>query len=202
MKDPRAVARRRSARPGPVPAWAVAAELARTAVRLGAIALVAVGVSGLVAELFGRVFGARFVSGDLPGTSDTPARCAYFLEYFPRAGSCAHAAELHHWGEVVEYRVAAGVLGLLVLAGYALWQRRRQPRHVGVLPDGFAATVATALYGVAGAGLLLLSLDAYVVAGGAGSGQWLSGAIVALAMAAGYAVPLSRTLLARADPGP
>jgi hypothetical protein len=198
MEDPRTVARRRSARLGQVTVWAVAAELARAAVRLGAIALAAVGVSGLVAELFGRVFGARFVSGDLPGTSYTPARCAYFLEYFPQAGSCAHAAELHHRGEVVEYRVAAGVLGLLVLAGYALWQ----PRHVGVLPDGFAATVATALHGVAEVGLLLLSLDAYVVAGGAGSGQWLSGAIVALAMAAGYAVPLSRTLLARGDPDP
>jgi hypothetical protein len=201
--DPRTVARRFSARLTPVPIWAVATELARAAIRLGAIALVAIGVSGLVAELLGRVFGARFVSGDLPGTTYTAERCADFLEYFPRAGSCAHAAELHHWGEVVEYRVAAGVLGLLVLAGYALWQRRRrEPRYLGVLPDGFAATVATALYGVAGAGLLLLSLDAYVAADGAGNGQWLSGAIVALAMAAVYAVPLSRTILARGDPAP
>jgi PadR family transcriptional regulator PadR len=92
---------------------------------------------------------AGFVAGDLPGMTYTPERCAEFLEYFPDAGSCAKAAALHHWGEVVEYRVAAGVLGLLVLGAFLLWRRRaRPPEYLGVLPDGFAATVATSLYGV------------------------------------------------------
>jgi hypothetical protein len=196
--DPRTVARRFSRRLAPVPTWALLAELLRAATVLGATALVAIGVSGMVAELFGRLFGARFVSGDLPGTTYTPARCADFLEYFPRAGSCAHAAELHHWGEVVEYRVAAGVLGLLVLGAYALWRRRRrEPRYLGVLPDGFAATAATALYGVAAAGLLLESLDGLVM--GTGAGQWLSGAIVSLVMAAVYGASLYRAILARGD---
>jgi hypothetical protein len=198
--DPRTVARRFSARLSPVPVWAVATEVARAATLLGAIALVAIGVSGLIAELFGQAFGARFVSGDLPGTSYTPERCAEFLEYFPRAGSCARAAELHHWGEVVQYRVAAGVLGLLVLGGYALWHlRRREPRYLGVLPDGFSATVATALYGVAAAGLLLQSLGGVVFAEGVGDGQWLSGGIVALVMASVYGASLYRTILTRGD---
>jgi len=198
--DPRTVTWRFSPRLSPVPTWALLTELLRAATLLGAIALVAIGVSGLIAELFGRVFGARFVSGDLPGTTYTADRCADFLEYFPRAGSCAHAAELHHWGEVVEYRVVAGVLGLLVLGGYALWhRRRREPSYLGVLPDGFSATVATALYGVAAAGLLLESLNGYVAGSGIGSGQWLSGAIVSLAMAAVYAVSLYRAILARGD---
>jgi hypothetical protein len=39
----------------------------------------------------------------------TSQRCAEFLEYFPNAGGCEQAAALHHWGEVVEYRVAVGV---------------------------------------------------------------------------------------------
>src|SRR6266545_2442415 len=196
--DPRTVARRFSPRLSPVPTAALLAELLRAATLLGAVALVAIGVSGLIAELFGQAFGARFVSGDLPGTTYTPARCADFLEYFPRAGSCAHAAELHHWGEVVQYRVAAGVLGLLVLGGYALWhRRRREPRYLGVLPDGFAATVATALYGVAAAGLLLESLNGLVA--GSGTGQWLSGAIVSAVMAAVYGASLYRAILARGD---
>ena len=199
--DARAVARRFSTRLAPIPPVAVAAELARTAVLLGAVGLVAIGASGALAELLGRAFGARFVAGDLPDVTYTPQRCAEFLEYFPNAGSCAQAAALHHWGEVVEYRVAAGVLGLLVLGAFALWRRgrrRRQAQYLGVLPDGFSATVATSLYGVAAAILGLQSLESFVVARGAGNGQWLSGAIVALAMAVAYGTSLYRTVLARA----
>jgi hypothetical protein len=133
----------------------------------------------------------------------TTQRCAEYLEYFPDAGSCAQAAALHHWGEVVEYRVAVGVLGLLVLGGFLLWRRRpdqQDPRYLGVLPDGFSATVATSLYGVAAAALALLSLDAFLV-GGDGTGQWLSAAIVAAAMAAVHGVSLYRTVLTRARVG-
>ena len=197
--DPRTVARRFPARL--VPPAAVEGELARAAVLLGAVGLVAIGVSGALAELLGRLFGPTFVAGDLPGVTYTAQRCAEYLEYFPDAGGCAQAAALHHWGEVVEYRVAVGVLGLLVLGGFLLWRRRpdrQDPRYLGVLPDGFSATVATSLYGVAAAALALLSLDAFLVAGGDGTGQWLSAAIVAAAMAAVYGVSLYRTVLTRA----
>ena len=200
---PRTVARRFSARLAPVPPTAVAAELARAAVLLGGVGLVAIGASGLVAELLGRLFGAGFVAGDLPGVTYTAQRCAEYLEYFPDAGGCAQAAALHHWGEVVEYRVAVGVLGLLVLGGFLLWRRwpdRQNPRYLGVLPDGFSATVATSLYGVAAAVLALLSLDAFQV-GGDGTGQWLSAAIVASAMAVAYGISLYRTVLTRARLG-
>jgi hypothetical protein len=75
----------------------------------------------------------------------------------------------------------------LVLGAFLLWRRRaRPPEYLGVLPDGFAATVATSLYGPAAAVLALESLDALLVAGGDGAGQWLSGADVALAMAVLY----------------
>jgi hypothetical protein len=202
--DPRTVARRFAPRLTPVPPAAVAAELARAAVVLGGIGLVAIGVSGLVAELLGRLFGAGFVAGDLPGVTYTPQRCAEFLEYFPDAGGCGQAAAMDHWGEVVEYRVAVGVLGLLVLGGYLLWRRGRrgeQPRYLGVLPDGFAATVAVSLYGLAGAVLALEGLDALLVGRGSGAGQWLSAAVVALAMAILYGVSLYRTVLSRSRAG-
>jgi hypothetical protein len=171
---------------------------------LAPVGLVAIGASGALAELLGRLFGPVFVAGDLPGVTYTAQRCAEYLEYFPDAGSCAQAAALHHWGEVVEYRVAVGVLGLLVLGGFLLWRRRPdgpQEGYVGVLPDGFSATVATSLYGVAAAALALLSLDAFLVAGGDRTGQWLSAAIVASAMAAVYGVSLYRTVLTRARLG-
>jgi HAAS len=197
---PRTVARRFSAGLAPIPPAAVAAELARAAVLLGGVGLVAIGASGALAELLGRLFGPAFVAGDLPGVTYTAQRCAEFREYFPDAGSCAQAAALHHWGEVVEYRVAVGVVGAFVLGAF-LWRRRpdrQDPRYLGVLPHGFSATVATSLYGVAAAVLALLSLDSFLVAGGDGTGQWLSAAIVAAAMAAVYGVSLYRTVLTRA----
>ena len=197
---PRTVARQFSARLAPIPPAAVVAELARTAVLLGTVGLVAIGASGALAELLGRLFGPAFVAGDLPGVTYTAQRCAEFLEYFPDAGSCQQAAALHHWGEVVEYRVAVGVVGAFVLGAYLLWRRRpdrQDPRYLGVLPDGFPATVATSLYGVAAAALALLSLDSFLVAGGDGTGQWLSAALVSAVMCAAYGVPLAGHLLGR-----
>jgi hypothetical protein len=203
--DPRTVARRFSARLAPVPPAAVVGELARATVLLGAVGLVAIGASGALAELLGRLFGPAFVAGDLPGVTYTTQRCAEFLEYFPDAGGCEQAAAMHHWGEVVEYRVAAGVLGLLVLGAFLVWRGRRRgqgPQYLGVLPDGFSATVATSLFGVAAAVLTLESLDSLLAADGSGTGQWLSAAIVASAMAVGYGISLYRTVLTRARLGP
>jgi hypothetical protein len=65
----------------------------------------------------------------------------------------------------------------------------------------FSATVATSRYGVAAAVLALQSLDSFLVAGGDGTGQWLSGAIVAAALAIAYGIALYRTVLTRARLG-
>ena len=81
-------------------------------------------------------------------------------------------------------RVAVGVVGAFVLGGFLPWRRRPwidRTRGTWRVPDGSSATVATSLYGVAAAALALLSLDAFLVADGDGTGQWLSAAIVAAA---------------------
>jgi hypothetical protein len=93
---------------------------------------------------------------------------------------------------------------LLVLGTLLLWRRRRrgqEPPYLGVLPDGFSATVATSLFGVAALVLGLQSVDSFLVAGGDGTGQWFSGAIVASAMAVVYGISLYRTVLTRARLG-
>jgi hypothetical protein len=199
--------------------------LARAAAPFTAVGLIAVGVSGAISEALGRWFGPAFVAGDLPDVRYAAARCADFQEYFP-GKSCLDAAAWHHWGEVVEYRVAAGVVGLLLLGGRLLYRRRRRkapemtemtektektetvkvaaartavPAADVALPPGLLAGAATALYGLAAAVLLLQGADD-AVAGGmtGGTGQWLSAGGVAAVVAVAYGLALLRSLA----PGP
>ena len=95
----------------------------------------------------GSVVDKAFVAGDQPGVTYTAARCAEYLEYQPHAATCADAAIAHHYDEVVWYRVDAGVLGLLALAGWWFVRRRRlRASRPESLPPGFVALVGTALF--------------------------------------------------------
>lgn len=156
----------------------------RPAVGLAAVGAIAVGLSGLVSELFGRLWGAGFVSGDLPGVAYTAARCAVLQTPHPGL-DCAQAAAAHHWGEVVEYRVAFGVLGLVLLI---VW--RYLPRSVR-LPAGLAPLVGAAAFLLAAGGTGVQALNA-AVQGGQGVGAWLSAVAVALPLAAAFAVAALR----------
>jgi hypothetical protein len=120
----------------------------------GGLGLVAIGISGLLAEAFGRTYGAAFVAGDAPGVTYTAGRCADYFEYFPHARDCADAAALHHWGEVVESRVTLGVLGALALL--VLWLLRRGTAlgsPAWTPPRGSVALPMTALLALVGVGL-------------------------------------------------
>ncbi len=153
--------------------------LVRSLVGLVGVGLVAIGASGLIAEVFGRIWGADFVAGDLPGTTYTSARCQDFVGFFP-GHSCLEAAALHHWGEVVIYRVAVGVLGLFVLGLY--WLLRRQ----GTAGRGLVHLIGTVLFGGAAAVLGAVALNTILAGGGVGSGAPLSAAVVAAAVACLY----------------
>ncbi|SCG68391.1 permease prefix domain 1-containing protein [Micromonospora inositola] len=156
---------------------------------LGAVGLLAIGVSGLLAEALGRLFGPHLVAGDAAGVTYTAARCADFLRLSPGAPTCARAAELHHWGEVVEYRVAAGLLGLLALALYVAVRRRgplRGPRWAP--PAGPLALVATTVFGLAAALLALPVLARAAFGDPAGIGADLSAGVVAAALTVAAAV--------------
>jgi hypothetical protein len=120
----------------------------------GGAGLLAIGLSGFVAEVFGRLYGAAFVAGDAPGVTYTADRCADYFEYFPHARDCADAAALHHWGEVVESRVSVGVLGALALL--VLWLVRRGTAlgtAAWTPPRGTVALPLVALFGLAGLAL-------------------------------------------------
>ncbi|WP_423183279.1 permease prefix domain 1-containing protein [Arthrobacter sp. NyZ413] len=160
--------------------------LVRPLVGLAAVGAIAVGLSGALSELFGRVWGAGFVSGDLPGVAYTAARCAVLQAPYPGL-DCAQAAAAHHWGEIVEYRVALGVLGLVLLL---VW--RVLPRDTA-LPAGLVPSLAAAAFLLAAAGTGLLALNA-AVQGWQGTGAWLSAAVVALPLGAVFALTALRAM--------
>jgi HAAS domain-containing protein len=152
---------------------------------VGAAACLALGVSGVASEVLGRVFGAGFVAGDPSGVTYTPARCADYFEYFPHAKDCATAAAEHHWGEVVQGRVAAGVLGLLALGAYALARRiTLMSRQGWTPPSGTLTVVLAALFAPVGALLTLRAVGQLAFGDASGVGVNLADGLVALAAAA------------------
>ena len=192
----RAVVRAHDRRLRQVPSLAVLADLAMSAWRLLSIGLLAVGASGLVAAAMNSVFGPPFV-GSASGAALPLAGCRHWLSVWPGAHSCAQAYLRESSADAVSLRIFAGLIGLILLGGYYLARRRGWSR--GVLPDGFAPTVAMSMFGAAGLGLLALSVNRGSVLGlPAGPGFYLSGAVVALAMAAAFAVQVQRTLLRHA----
>lgn len=196
---PAAVAKRFAAElPTRLFSLGVVRQVAMAAMFLVAVGLIAIGVSGGVAQVMGSASSARFVAGDGPGFVNPPSRCDYYLEYYPQGSTCSGAAALHHFDEVVMYRVAAGVVGLAVLAAYVVARRRRRARDAQVLPDAFVATIGATVFTVAGVFLILFAVDQWNVNSSAGMGQYLSGGVVALPVGIAFGVSLLRSLGRRA----
>lgn len=184
-----------------VPPQAVLGELVMAAWKLGSIFVLAVAGSGAVALLMNLVLGRQFVGGNPAAAVTAPAAaCHYWMSIWPGAHSCGQAAMLETSSDAVSLRLVALVPGLLLLEGYILarrYQRKRGWRH-DVLPDGFVPTVAACLFGVLAAGLGWVGLNAASSGLNGGPGSYLSGAIVALAVALGFVPALRRTLLRHA----
>jgi HAAS len=193
--SPLAVARRFSS-PGlrlPRPALA---EMASALVLLFAVGLLAIGASGVLSVAFRATLGDRFVAADLPGATYTAARCRDFEEYHPEQPTCDRAAAAHHADEVETYRIGAGVLGAVVLAGWWLVRRRHRGEASGAwLPDEMVPLVGLILFGVAAAALGVQAANALALdPGNGGAGQWLSAAVVSLVVALAFGRQVLRAL--------
>ena len=182
-----------------VPPRTLLRELAIAVTWLAAVGLIAVGVSGLLAAMFGAALGRDFVAGDRPGVTSTSARCADLREYAPGANTCRDAATIHHYGEIVDYRIAAGLLGLGLLCAY-LFARRRRWTETSHLPAAFTSTVGVSVFGLAGVALLAFSANLAVLGDLSSVGQYLSGGIVSAVVAAAFAWSLLSALLGRTSP--
>jgi hypothetical protein len=195
---PRVVARAwRSAR---VTTGAIVATLARSALALAVVGLLAIGASGAVAQVMRSVAGPDFVASDVAGVRYTAARCADFRRLEPHASTCADAAVAHHADEVVWYRLDAGVLGVLGAAALAVVSIRRRRRHdhaFRIVPASLVPAVGATAFGLGAAGLGAMGVDAMVVGGA--PGQYLSGAVVSAVVAAAFAVVAVRRLVGGDD---
>lgn len=101
-------------------------------------------------------------------------------------------AETAH--DAVVLRVLAGVLGLLVLAGYAVLRRYSKP--ASVLPDGLVDALGAAAFAAAVLVLIGASVDQAVTGtGGHGVGFFLSGALVSLTGTVLFCTRATRALL-------
>lgn len=154
--------------------------------QLGAVGGIAVGASGMLTGILQALGGSTFIVDISPGTRLAPSDCARWLSQNPGAHSCYQAA-LSDWaGEVVGFRLVAGVAGLIALAAYLLLRRRwSRGQRFGTLPGSVFDTVAVTLFGLGGAWTLGLGVD-WLVQGHNGGGEWLGAAPVALALAGYY----------------
>jgi hypothetical protein len=167
-----------------LPSLPVRHELLGAAVRLAIAGLIAIGLSGILAGAMGIAFGKSFVSGDSPTPSYSRSRCADYLEYEPKAHSCEEAATLHHFGETVWYRAAAGVAGVALLGLYLLARRRwTWLKGRRFLPPAFEATVGASVFGLASVALLVQSIFQFALGETNGSGAYLSAGLVTVAVA-------------------
>jgi hypothetical protein len=157
-----------------------------------AAGLIAIGLSGLVANVFGSIWGWSFVAGDPAGLTYSPQRCAEYLTVAPDAGNCQSAALVDHYSEVVDQRVLAGVVGVVVVLAYVWWRRHGGVPASQLLVGG----VAVVSFGLAGVFQLANAATSSQLDQGM-VGAWLAGGIVALAFAVAFLPMLAKGM--RAD---
>jgi hypothetical protein len=164
-------------------------QLTRAGVLLAGVGAAAVGMSGLIAAVIRLLGGDGALVGVARGRVLSGPDCARWLAAYPHAADC-HAAAVADWAdETVYYRLAAGVVGALVLLGYRVLRRARPPMPA-LLTVRHA--VGASAFGLAAAYTLVTGVDARRAGGGAG--QWFSAAPVAAVAAVIFGVLLLRDL--------
>jgi hypothetical protein len=172
----------------------VAIGLVMTAWKLAWVGLFSIAASGLVALGMNHLFGRSFVGGAPAGTAFGRAQCQYWLSIWPGAHTCGQAAMLESSSDALSLRLLGGGLGgLVLLVGYLLAQLYwRRARHVRGLPSGFFPLSAAAVFAVGALALVVCTFTGGPLGVPAGPGSYLSGALVALAMAVTFGVRARR----------
>jgi hypothetical protein len=174
-----------------------AADLVIAALKLGWIGMFSVAASGFIALAMNHLFGRGFVGGAPTGTRFAPADCQHWLSIWQGAHTCAQAAMLESSSDAVSLRVIGGGLGGLVLLGGYLLALLCLRRGARVLPAGLFPIATAAVFTIGTLVLVVATFTGSPLGVPTGPGAYLSGAIVALGVAAGYALRARRVLRAR-----
>jgi hypothetical protein len=180
----------------------IAGDLVLAGWRLAGTGLAAVGVSGAIVLVMNSVLGRAFTGQAPAGVSFGRTDCAYWMSLWPGAPNCRTAQMLEASSDAVVLRLAAGITGLALLAAYggARSLQRRRGRGPAVVLAGYFPLLAAGVFAAGAAGLVLDQLTGFGVT--QGPGAYLSGAIVAAAVAAWYgrkARPAIRHLVRRRE---
>jgi hypothetical protein len=178
----------------------LAADLILAAWKLGWTGMFAIAASGFVALAMNHLFGNAFVGQAPAGASYPAAACQHWLSIWRGAHTCAQAAVLENSSDAVSLRVIGGGLaGVVLLAGYLAAHRIRRrgagPARLSrsALPPALFPVAAVAVFGLGAFGLAVVTLTGSPVGVPSGPGAYLSGALVALSVAAAYAPQAFRT---------
>ncbi len=168
---------------------AILGDLFMSAWKLGSLGLTAVGVSGLVVAAMNAMFGRSFTGQPPAGVTFPKAECTYWMSAWTGAHTCAQAAMLEASGDAVGLRLIGGFFGVAFLGAYLVARHIIMPsrgHRPGVLLGGYFPVLAMGVFGAGAIGLALAQLTGFTVT--AGPGTYLSGAIVAAAVAVWYGV--------------
>jgi hypothetical protein len=175
------------------PSEALVRRLTLTVALVGGAGLTAIGVAGLIGRWFLAVKGTAFLTAPWPPGSYTRADCARWLAGDQGTRSCVTAMLADHAGDVMLQATAAGVLGLLLLAGYvALRSRWHDRATMTALPAGFAEALGAVLAGLAAVGCLATAWNIETTQRGIGAGVPWSLGLAATAVAILFALALLR----------
>ena len=167
---------------------AVLGDMFLAAWKLAGLGLMAVGASGLVVALMNATLGRVFTGQAPAGVKFPQASCAYWMRSWPGAPTCRAAHMLEASSDAVVLRIGAGIVGVALFEAYVIARYLMRRRGLGpaVLLAGYFPVLATCVFGAGALSLGLAQLTGFTVSEGPGS--YLSGAIVAAAVALGYGV--------------
>lgn len=141
----------------------------------------AIGVSGVIALALGETVGISFVTDPVAVGSVSADRCADFFGFHPGATDCEEAALLHHYDELIEYRLVEGALGLLAIAAaWATGVRGPIVRRLIALPPTTLPAMVAGLFAVTTYLALFIAIMEGVFVGSDGSGEMLSNALTSM----------------------
>jgi hypothetical protein len=159
---------------------AVRRRLALSALLIGGIAGVAIGIAGLFGRAAEALWGRQAIATPFPAGSFSAADCRRWQDGYPAAHGCIAAMTADHADDFLRSAAAAALLGVLALILYAYLRRRWGGPPLG--PELLAGAGLAALVAVA---LLANGLDAVMTTRAQGAGQSFCLAAAAL-LAAGY----------------